>query len=208
MNDSAKKIYPGLENFSVQIARLHRYVNAHTGMSTEEFSQIINYCEIRQFDKKEIILQPGDQENYFNLILKGVVRKYMLAGKQEVTLQLSKEGHFIHAEISFFERKPALCWLETLESTTCLSITRQKMDALLVEVPITNRLGRLMAGELYARKVMRDLIQMQRPARDRFLQYIQKHPDMLLRVPQKYLASYLQIKPETFSRLKHLVKQP
>jgi hypothetical protein len=35
---------------------------------------------------------------------------------------------------------------------------------------------------------------------------MESHPDMLQRVPQKYIASYLNIKPETFSRLKHLIK--
>lgn len=40
----------------------------------------------------------------------------------------------------------------------------------------------------------------------RFLDYMYTHPDMLQRVPQKYIASYLNIKPETFSRLKHLVR--
>jgi hypothetical protein len=41
--------------------------------------------------------------------------------------------------------------------------------------------------------------------RERFSEYMQHHPHMLQRVPQKYLASYLQIKPETFSRLKALM---
>jgi hypothetical protein len=43
--------------------------------------------------------------------------------------------------------------------------------------------------------------------RERFLRFMQSRPELLQRVPQKYLASYLQMKPETFSRLKHLVGQ-
>jgi hypothetical protein len=49
--------------------------------------------------------------------------------------------------------------------------------------------------------------QLKTPTRDRFLEYINNHPEMLQRVPQKVLASYLNIKPETFSRLKHLLLQ-
>ena len=41
--------------------------------------------------------------------------------------------------------------------------------------------------------------------RERFLHFMKEQPDLLQRVPQKYLASYLDIKPETFSRLKHLM---
>jgi hypothetical protein len=42
--------------------------------------------------------------------------------------------------------------------------------------------------------------------RERFLNFIMKNPELLQRVPQKYLASYLNIKPETFSRFKHLLR--
>ena len=43
--------------------------------------------------------------------------------------------------------------------------------------------------------------------RERFLRFVSKHPELMQRVPQKYLASYLNIKPETFSRFKHMVKE-
>jgi hypothetical protein len=42
--------------------------------------------------------------------------------------------------------------------------------------------------------------------RERFIAFVTKNPDLMQRVPQKFLASYLNIKPETFSRFKHLVK--
>jgi hypothetical protein len=43
--------------------------------------------------------------------------------------------------------------------------------------------------------------------RERFLKFVSRHPELMQRVPQKYLASYLNIKPETFSRFKHMVKE-
>jgi hypothetical protein len=43
-------------------------------------------------------------------------------------------------------------------------------------------------------------------ARERFLAFVNKNPELMRRVPQKYLASYLNIKPETFSRFKHLLR--
>jgi CRP-like cAMP-binding protein len=43
--------------------------------------------------------------------------------------------------------------------------------------------------------------------RERFLQFVERNPELVQRVPQKYLASYLNMKPETFSRLKHLLKK-
>ncbi|KYP13129.1 MAG: hypothetical protein A1D16_01355 [Flavihumibacter sp. CACIAM 22H1] len=60
---------------------------------------------------------------------------------------------------------------------------------------------------MYIRKELRDLSHLRLTARERFLNYMHKHPDMMQRVSQKYIASYLHIKPETFSRLKHLIRQ-
>jgi hypothetical protein len=42
--------------------------------------------------------------------------------------------------------------------------------------------------------------------RERFLEFVHKNPELLQRVPQKYLASFLNIQPETFSRFKHMLR--
>ena len=58
-------------------------------MNSDEFDVLIPYFEVRSFDKKEQIVRLGEVDNYFNIIAKGLVRKYTLAGKKEVTLQLA-----------------------------------------------------------------------------------------------------------------------
>lgn len=73
-------------------------------------------------------------------------------------------------------------------------------------MPKIERLGRLVITYMFIKKDYRDFSQLKKTTRERFLDYMQSHPDMLQRVPQKYIASYLNIKPETFSRLKHLIK--
>ncbi|HNC38116.1 MAG TPA: Crp/Fnr family transcriptional regulator, partial [Chitinophagaceae bacterium] len=58
--------------------------------------------------------------------------------------------------------------------------------------------------------VLKDKWQMQlvkMDPRERFLKFVSHNPELMQRVPQKYLASFLNIKPETFSRYKHLIKE-
>jgi hypothetical protein len=74
------------------------------------------------------------------------------------------------------------------------------------QFPKIERLGRLLISELFVKKDSRYFDQLNKNTRERFLEYIRTHPQMMQRVPQKYIASYLNIKPETFSRLKHLIK--
>lgn len=197
----------GMKKYEVAIQSLYQYIHAYTGMSAESFAKLSGYFSVRNFDRKTIVVMPGEIDQYFNFILKGVARKYVISGKKEITLQLSTEGHFIHAELSFHTQTPSDCFVETIEPSVLLSITYDDLQKLYVEMPEINKLARLMIGEMYVKKSLRDLAHLRLTTRERFLQYVKRHPDMLQRVSQKYIASYLNIKPETFSRLKHLLKQ-
>ena len=68
------------------------------------------------------------------------------------------------------------------------------------------RLGRLVVTATMVLKDKRQSQMVKLTPRERFIRFVTKHPELMQRVPQKYLASYLHIKPETFSRFKHMVK--
>lgn len=188
------------------LENLHRYFQKFVQLSHEEFDMIAPYFEMRKFDKKVKVVKIGEVDRYFNIIAKGLVRKYIMVKKKEVTIQLSTEGHMIHSEISFNFQQPSDCMVETIEPTIFLSITYANLQLVYERFPQTEKLGRLIITDMFIKKDFRDLAQLKKSTRERFLEYINNHPDMLQRVPQKYLASYLNIKPETFSRLKHLMR--
>ncbi len=175
-------------------------------LTNEELLGLMQYCEFRKFDKKTIIVQEGEVDNYLNMVVKGLVIKYVRVKKIHRILQLATEGHVIHSEISFLTRTASTVVLETLEPTVLVSIRHDKMEEALDKYPQGERLGRLILTGMYIKKDEHRYNRLSKPMRQRFLDYLHHHPHMLQRVPQKYLASYLNIKPETFSRLKHLVK--
>jgi CRP-like cAMP-binding protein len=185
---------------------VHAYFNRFVDMSNEEFDLIAPYFEVRKFEKKTKILKLGEVDQYFNIIMKGLARKYMLVKKKEITIQLATEGHMMYSEISFNLQQPTDCIIETIEPVTFLSINYADVQTVYENNPKTEKIGRLVLTEMFIKKDKRDFKQLNTTTRERFLEYMQTHPDMLQRVPQKYLASYLNIKPETFSRLKHLLR--
>ena len=130
----------------------------------------------------------------------------MLVGKNEKTLQLATEGHLIQSEISFHRRTPSTVILQALEPALLVSMRYDNVQYVLENIPVAEEIGRQMMTFLFIRKDRRYLAQLNTTTRQRFLHYLTNHPHMLQRVPQKILASYLEIKPETFSRLKHLLK--
>ena len=184
---------------------LGSYLKRVSFLNEEEFKLLIPFLKIRKFEKKQVITNIGEVEQYFNFIVKGLVRKYIINGKKEITLQLSHEKHFILSEVSYYFQQPSDAIIETIEPTVVLSMHHQFLDMIFNNYPHFEKAGRLIVTELYVRKERHYYAQLRYTTRERFLNFMETSPGMLQRVPQKYLASYLNIKPETFSRLKHLL---
>ena len=182
-----------------------KYLGRFMPITREELIELLEYCEIRKFDKRTVIVHEGEIDNYLNLVVKGLIRKYLPVRKDEVILQLATEGHVVQSEISFLTRKPSMVVLETLEPTILLSLTYDKMEEALDKFPKGERMGRLILSGMFIKKDENRYNRLSKSTRQRFFDYIDNHQHMLQRVPQKYLASYLNIKPETFSRLKALL---
>lgn len=183
----------------------HKYLNKFMPISRSELGELLRYCEIRKFNKREKLVKLGEVDNYLNLVVKGLVRKYIPVRKDEVILQLATEGHVVQSEISFLTKTPSIVELETLEPTILLSLTHDRMEEALDRFPKGERLGRLIITGMFVKKDENRYNRLLKSTRERFFEYIENHSHMLQRIPQKYLASYLQIKPETFSRLKALI---
>lgn len=183
------------------------FLNKFIPLSEDEYNELIVPCVIkRNFGKKAIITQAGEVENYINFIESGLARKYYKKENDEINTQISYEGHIIHSQESFHGRTPSEYSIETIEPTELTSITFECLERIYSTSEKMQRLGRLV---ITATMVMKDKWQsrlVKLTPRERFINFVTRHPELMQRVPQKYLASYLNIKPETFSRFKHMVK--
>ena len=185
------------------LAYLRKFVN----ITDDEFEKcLVPVIRIRRFGKKEYLTKAGEVENYFNFIVRGLVRKYYKKGTQEINTQISTESHIILSQESFHSRQPSEYFVETIEPSVILSIRHDDLEEVYTKSKKMEHLGRLVVTHTM---VIKDRWQMQMikwTPRERFLNFVMKNPELLQRVPQKYLASYLNIKPETFSRFKHLLR--
>jgi CRP-like cAMP-binding protein len=192
-----------MENVQPFVSFLRRF----TPLTDEELYRILlPVIKIRQFRKKEIITRENEVENYFNFITKGLVRKYYRKDSEEINTQISMEGHLILSQESFHSRTPSEYVIEAIEPSTLVSITYDDLEKVYSSSSAMERLGRMV---ITYSMIIKDRWQMQMvkmTPRERFLNFVSRNPDLMQRVPQKFLASYLNIKPETFSRFKHLLK--
>jgi CRP-like cAMP-binding protein len=200
MASTLKYIDPELQE------QAYLYVQKFMSLTPQEMQELLTYCEFRQCEKKEILLNEGEVDNYLSLVVKGLVIKYVKIGKGENILQLATEGHVVHSEISFLTRQPSPVVVQCLEPSLLVSISYENMERALENFAQGETLGRKIMEWMYIKKDERRYNWQSKSTKQRFLDYIENHPHMLQRIPQKYLASYLHIKPETFSRLKHLTR--
>ena len=186
---------------------LHDYLNKFVKLTDEEFDQVLlPHIKLRKFGRKEILTQAGEVDNHINFILKGLIRKYYKKGNEEYNTQLSYEGHIIHCQESFHSRTPSEYFVETIEPSVVVSFTFDNLEKIFSHSIKMEHLGRMVITHTM---VMKDRWRMQLvklTARERFLDFVTRNPELMQRVPQKFLASYLNIKPETFSRFKHLLR--
>jgi CRP-like cAMP-binding protein len=188
------------------VKALKEYLARFIELTDEELEDITSIAEIRTYDKKVKLIDQGEYENYFNFIIKGLARKYFYKGDEEIITQLAKEGELISSSVSFLSGEKSLYIVETIEPTTFLSFGRDNIEALYSKSKKHQQLGRLIITDLFLQKESWEMERILYSTQERFVRFVSNNSNLFQRVPQKYLASYLNIQPETFSRLKHLLR--
>jgi len=188
------------------VAILQKYIDQFIELPAEELEALINSIEVRSVDKKVRLTDVNETEKYLYFVIKGLARKFFYKGKEEVITQIAKEGELISSSVSYFSGMPSGYVVETIEPTTFYSLHHDRAEQLYSRYPKLERLSRLIITELFLQKEVWELERIRFSTKERFLRFMTDNPELFQRVPQKYLASYLNIKPETFSRLKHLLR--
>lgn len=185
------------------------FLNKFIPLSVDDFqTKIVPYVESRNIKKKGIITASGEVENYINFVGSGLVRKYFIKDQSEIITQISREGQIINSQESFYSRTPSEYVVEAIEPTLLLSISHANLQQIFASDPVMERMGRLIVTYIMVLNERWQMSLLKLSPRERFLQFVQNNSELMQRVPQKYLASLLNIQPETFSRFKHLLKSP
>jgi CRP-like cAMP-binding protein len=184
---------------------IRQFVNQHIELTDEEFQTLASKLYPVSFNKKTKVVDIGEVATTVYFVIKGITRRYFLRGKQEVITHLVKEGGLMGSVISFLTGEPSRYILETIEPVTALAISKSDLEALFLSGKKWEKFGRKIITSFFLQIEFHTLENIKYSTRERFVNFMKQNPDLVLRVPQKYLASYLEIQPETFSRLKHLM---
>ena len=187
------------------IAGIFNFLNQHISISEIDFQFLLSKATIHNFNKKDRLTEIGNIENRLYYIGKGLARKFFYRDNEEVITQFVKEGSIISSTASFFSRKPSQYVVEVLEPTTTFSITYDELEMVYALGNKWEKMGRIITTHFLLQQEMLQMDNIRLTVKERFKKFMNENPDLVQRVPQKQLASYLNIKQETFSRMKHLM---
>ncbi|MGI0107837.1 Crp/Fnr family transcriptional regulator [Salinimicrobium sp. WS361] len=183
--------------------KLAEFLHTLVDFSEEELEDILSHFERKEVSKNEILVEQGKICRNLYFVEKGIARNYYLnSDGKEITQLFFGEGRFMSSLESFFQESPSTYYLEILEDSVILSITKEQLDLLFDRYHKMERLGRLLATEMLTKLVHKiNAIQFQ-SARERYDFMLSEYPDITYRVPLGLIASYLGMSQETLSRIR------
>ena len=187
------------------LENIRQFINQHIELTDEEFHLLASKLQPVSFAKKTKLVDIGEVATTVYFVLSGIARRYFYRGKQEAITHLVKEGGIMGSVISFLTGEPSKYVLETIEPVTALAISKDDLEYLFSSEKKWDKFGRRIITTFFLQTEYQNLDNIRYSTKERFINFMKQNPDLVLRVPQKHLASYLEIQPETFSRLKHLM---
>ena len=180
---------------------LFDFISKYITLTEEEKNAIFSLNPFRSVKKGTILLKEGQKTHEEYFVLKGCLKKYYIIDGEEKTTAFytEMEGVTPHCIIS---KTPSEYYISCVEDTI-LTVTNPDMGVdLNSKFPKFEIMCRILSEELLAKQQINfDEFKTSSPEK-RYLNLIQKRPDLIQRVPQHQLASYLGIKPQSLSRLR------
>jgi len=191
------------------IRPLLNHISRHVDLSQEDIAQIESVVHIRKLRKRQFLLQEGDVSRHESFVIKGCLRTYETNEKgQEHIILFAVEDWWVGDLYSFLTGSPSRLNVECLEDCELAQISKEALEALYIKVPKLERFFRKLVQNAYIAIGQRLLSSMSRTAQERYLEFIEKYPDIEQRVPNRHIASFLGIAPESLSRIRRQYLHP
>ncbi|MFT6502754.1 MAG: CRP-like cAMP-binding protein [Crocinitomicaceae bacterium] len=177
------------------------FLSKYIELTEKEIDIISKQNNIQSFKKGSVLMSEGEiaKECYF--VLKGCVSSYYLKEGEIKVTEFFTEKQPI-TPVSYITKQPSEYYLECLEDCIVTLSTKESDEALMKSIPRLSEYGSILLQDQIASQMMKhdDFIKLSPEERYQNLQ--KTSPDLLNRIPQYLIASYLGIKPESLSRIR------
>ena len=180
--------------------------NNKVRLTPEEEAQIKIYLTPKKLRKKQYLLQEGDVCKTIAFIEKGALREYSVDDNgNEHIIQFGLEGWIISDLYSFLTGEPATYNIDAIEDAELVLISKAAHEELLQKVPKYETFTRLNITGAYLAMQKRLTSIISTTLEERYATFTTLYPNIVQRVPQHMIASYMGLTPETLSRIRRRI---
>jgi CRP-like cAMP-binding protein len=181
---------------------LKTYFDKFVKLSEEEWFDFQSCLTKEVLNRKDQILKQNEKCNFIAFIQEGAFRFYTVKEGEEKITAFFFTSDFVTNYRSFLTGKPSEHFIEALQDAVIYKIHLQQLQKLYDKHKTIERLGRLIAENLYLIVANRlDSFMFESP-KERYNELVKRNSKLLSEIPQYMIASYLGVKPETLSRIR------
>ena len=193
-----------LQNTTRDIAR--ELARKYSTMTHDELDILESVLVHRKYAKGETILAEGEVCTNIYWIVKGLVRQFYFKNGKELTEYMAAENTICMCIESLFREEPTHLQIMAVEPTVLYLIPKADLEAVAMKsVNIQILYRKILEESLILSQKHADMLRFE-SAQDRYQKLVRRTPELVLRVPLVYIASYLQMTPETLSRVRNTVQ--
>ncbi|UKK47416.1 Crp/Fnr family transcriptional regulator [Prevotella sp. E9-3] len=174
----------------------------YSTMTHDELDMLESVMVPKKFAKGEKILSEGETCQNIYWIVKGLVRQYYYKNNKDLTEYMAVENTIVMSIESLFKEKPSTQIIQALEPTLIYALPKAELEAVAMKsVNIQILFRKILEESLIISQQRADMLRFE-SAQDRYQKLVKSSPQLVLRAPLVYIASYLQMTPETLSRVR------
>lgn len=187
---------------------LKTYLTLNLNIDEAQILSIVENCTTKKVKKDQFLLREGEICKYGFFVEKGLLRQYSIDKKgKEHIISFAPENWFISDRESVYFNQPSAYFIQALEDSQVAMLDENFVQLLSEKFPeFTEFNNRLLHNHIRHLQNRINLL-LSASAEDRYLQFVAMYPNILLRVPQTMVASYLGITPESLSRVRRELAQ-
>lgn len=180
------------------------YLQTKFTLTPQEVAMVEQVCRLKKLRRRQYLLQEGDIWRYNAFVSKGLVRTFRVDDKGvEHIFQFSPENWWAGDRHSYLYEEPAKFNIEALEDSEIILIPKGDYEALLEAIPAYNTFQRNLLERSFVVLQHRIYMGNNYTAEEKYNEFIKAYPDIINRVPQHMIASYVGVSPETLSRIRN-----
>ena len=177
----------------------------YSTMAHDELDILESILVPMKFARGEKVVESGDVSDAIYYVERGMVREFYFKNNKSVTEYLAADGTIVMSIESLFREEPSKLVIEALEPTLVYALPKKRLEEVaLHNVNIQILYRKILEESLIISQRRADLLRFE-SAIDRYLKLCKLNPKVIMKAPLVYVASYLQMTPETLSRVRSAV---